>query len=345
MVILVKKHKRAIIVLFVFFLLVGYGLFKVQDIILSFNNQLSNESKKAMKEKLTLFQINEIVFSGKDLRDFNEQIVLDDFNYDNIEYYHYFNEKSKAPSDILVFKANLYASEGVSLEKIVKYYSANQEHKDEFTKVLKHGRYENKDAILVVDPNMNIAILNETHVLDVYFEPSDLVEIDENIPQITSEEGIFLRKDANKALKKMCKSLSYDFQSECADLIVTRAYLSHDQAHDLYLKNEKKANEYNVRAGRNEHRLGNSFDLKLKNKKVKTYLKSDQYQWLVANAAEYGFIFRYPLHSDSTNRGFYPYHLRYVGKKLAKDIKEKNWSMEDYYLYTFHDKEEKKNEE
>lgn len=344
MVILVKKHKRAIIVLSVFFLIIAIAVYKREDVILSFNNQLTNESKKAMKEKLTFIQINEIVFSGKDLRDFNEEVILADFDYDNVDYYHYFNEKSKAPSEVLVFKANKYASEGVSLEKIVKYYSAKQEHKDELTKVLKNGRYEVKDAILVVDPMRNVAILDSNHVIDVYFEPSDLVAVDQDIPQIKSIEKLYLREDANKALKKMCDSLTNEFEDECGNLILTKAYLSHDQAYELFLENEDKANEYNVRAGHNEHRLGNSIDLKLKKNKVSTFLKSQQYQWLVDNAAEYGFVIKDTKNKTSAKSSRYPIHLRYVGKKLAKELQENKWSIEDYYFIKVVDQNEQDNE-
>ena len=28
-----------------------------------------------------------------------------------------------------------------------------------------------------------------------------------------------------------------------------------------------------------------------------------------------------------------PWHLRYVGKKVAKEIKDQNWTLEEYCLY------------
>ncbi len=46
----------------------------------------------------------------------------------------------------------------------------------------------------------------------------------------------------------------------------------------------------------------------------------------------YGFILRYPKEKEKVTRYSYEsWHLRYVGKKVAKTCFEKNWTLEEYW--------------
>ena len=50
------------------------------------------------------------------------------------------------------------------------------------------------------------------------------------------------------------------------------------------------------------------------------------------NAYKYGFILRYPEDKeDITGYIYEPWHYRYVGIEVAKFIKEKNITFEEYY--------------
>ena len=61
---------------------------------------------------------------------------------------------------------------------------------------------------------------------------------------------------------------------------------------------------------------------------------TDEYKWVAKNAYKYGFILRYPKNrSDITGTANEPWHLRYVGKDVAKKIVEKEWTFEEYCLY------------
>ena len=56
------------------------------------------------------------------------------------------------------------------------------------------------------------------------------------------------------------------------------------------------------------------------------------------NAYKYGFILRYPSDKvDITGYMYEPWHYRYVGVEVAKIIKEKNLTFEEYY-YEYLDK-------
>ena len=49
------------------------------------------------------------------------------------------------------------------------------------------------------------------------------------------------------------------------------------------------------------------------------------------NAYKYGFILRFPKGKEKeTGYEFESWHYRYVGKSIAKEIKERNISLEEY---------------
>ena len=54
-------------------------------------------------------------------------------------------------------------------------------------------------------------------------------------------------------------------------------------------------------------------------------------QWLLENSWRYGFLFRYPDNKiDVTGIIYEPWHYRYVGKELAKEIHNSGLTMEEY---------------
>ncbi|MDD3428856.1 MAG: M15 family metallopeptidase [Oscillospiraceae bacterium] len=59
--------------------------------------------------------------------------------------------------------------------------------------------------------------------------------------------------------------------------------------------------------------------------------QTPEYAWLSANAAEYGFILRYPYEKQDVTKIIYePWHYRYVGVEQAKKIKESGLCLEEY---------------
>ena len=55
------------------------------------------------------------------------------------------------------------------------------------------------------------------------------------------------------------------------------------------------------------------------------------WNWLRENSYKFGFILRYPKDKiDITNVTNEEWHFRYVGKDIAKEMKEKNICLEEY---------------
>jgi len=74
--------------------------------------------------------------------------------------------------------------------------------------------------------------------------------------------------------------------------------------------------------GTSEHQLGLAVDLTR---------EDNTYEWLMAHSWEYGFIMRY-LYGETDWTGIYyePWHYRYVGKELAKELYELGICLEEY---------------
>lgn len=59
--------------------------------------------------------------------------------------------------------------------------------------------------------------------------------------------------------------------------------------------------------------------------------KFDEFKWLIAHCAEYGFILRYPEDKqDTTGITYEPWHYRYVGKEAAEVIMSEGLCLEEY---------------
>lgn len=91
---------------------------------------------------------------------------------------------------------------------------------------------------------------------------------------------------------------------------------------------QKLAEEYVAIPGTSEHQLGICVDINADTSKTSS---DEVYSWLVKNSYKYGFVKRYPSDKvEITGINNEPWHYRYVGKKAAKEMKEKNFCLEEY---------------
>ena len=94
---------------------------------------------------------------------------------------------------------------------------------------------------------------------------------------------------------------------------------------------ERVANYYSARPGESEHHTGLCFDLYSLTEKDFLSENTAAYKWLEQNAYRFGFILRYTKNkTDITGYMFEPWHYRYVGRDAAKEIWEKNLTLEEY---------------
>jgi len=145
------------------------------------------------------------------------------------------------------------------------------------------------------------------------------------------------------ALSSMLK----DCRKNGLDPLICSSYRTNETQVSLFesmvkrYKNQGMSNKEAVNAakiivaypGTSEHQLGLAVDI-VSTKYQLLDEKQEQtkvYQWLKKHCAEYGFIVRYPDgKTDITGIIYEPWHFRYVGVEVAKEIMSKGITLEEY---------------
>jgi D-alanyl-D-alanine carboxypeptidase len=119
-----------------------------------------------------------------------------------------------------------------------------------------------------------------------------------------------------------------DAKAAGVDLWVVSAYRSFgDQAalKGQYLTTYGSgANAFSADQGFSEHQLGTTLDFTTKGLGggLDAFSSTPAYTWLKDNAHKYGFVMSYP--PNNAYYVFEPWHWRFVGEKLADDLKDQN---------------------
>ncbi len=114
--------------------------------------------------------------------------------------------------------------------------------------------------------------------------------------------------------KRLYNEFYYDY--------INQGYSS-EEAHNLTSKRRNPA-------GSSEHNIGICMDIICAASSA-NFQNTDEYAWLCENAADYGFILRYPEDKvDVTGVKFEPWHWRYVGVDNAHAIKNSGLCLEEY---------------
>ena len=96
-------------------------------------------------------------------------------------------------------------------------------------------------------------------------------------------------------------------------------------------KAESEAATVVARPGTSEHQTGLAVDL---NATSQIFENSAEYAWMKEHASDYGFILRYPLDkTEITGIIYEPWHYRFVGIKVAKEMEQLGMCFEEYYEY------------
>jgi len=121
---------------------------------------------------------------------------------------------------------------------------------------------------------------------------------------------------------------------ENIDLFVFSAYRSFDEQEALKgvyttVYGAGTANQFSADQGYSEHQLGTTADLITTGigGSLEGFEATEAYQWLKDNAHKYGFILSYP--ENNTHYVFEPWHWRFVGEDLARELYNSNRNFYD----------------
>jgi D-alanyl-D-alanine carboxypeptidase len=158
-----------------------------------------------------------------------------------------------------------------------------------------------------------VSFLNENYV------PSRIKEIDEEYI-LEGKKDQYFHGDAMRFLERMFDAAERDD----IDLKIISAYRSFAEQNEL--KGQfteifgEGANAFSADQGFSEHQLGTTLDITTPTVggTFESFGETEAFEWLVEHAHNYGFILSYP--EDNTFYIYEPWHWRFVGRDLARDL-------------------------
>jgi len=198
------------------------------------------------------------------------------------------------------------------------------------------------DKLSKTDPELLIKY-SRIYFLNENYKPERLSEI--------SSEYIFTKGKTEYISSKIenhLEDLLQNAKDDGINLLIVSAFRSFDQ--QMSLKNAyttiygSGANAFSADQGYSEHQLGTTLDFTTTEigGGLNGFETTQAYEWLEKNAYRYGFVLSYP--KDNSFYIFEPWHWRFVGVKLARDLHNKDkyfYNLDqreiDKYLISFYD--------
>ncbi len=175
-----------------------------------------------------------------------------------------------------------------------------------------------------------LMIVNRIYSLGEY-EPEDLV----SVPVSYSYNGIKLSESILPHIEEMIS----DGKENGYSFIVSGGYRSFKDQEKIYnsyvnSRGTREADSIAARPGHSEYQTGLCFDIDIYGKVEGEKTESEQYQWLINNAKNYGFILRHTKEKeDLTLYSASSWKFRYVGVEAAQKMSNENLCFEEYYAY------------
>jgi len=230
------------------------------------------------------------------------------------------------------------------LEGLADDYRDEKDRNEEFEDQIRDlaGTLGDLDKLAKTDEEL-LQKYSKVYFLNENYIPARLRKIDEKYVLNGKPEQYF-HAQAIEQLEDMLDAAKDDGH----DIKVTSAYRSFDEQSELKGQYSQiygsGANTFSADQGYSEHQLGTTLDLTTEGVggAYTSFKDTEAYQWLLANAHRFGFILSYP--EDNTFYIFEPWHWRYVGTDLARDLHRADahfydWDQReiDKYLLTIFD--------
>ena len=215
------------------------------------------------------------------------------------------------------------------LDRYEKYHGNNPEmNVEDIVTYVNAGidaPFYSREPIMVEDPNALDVLVNKVYKLPNDFIPQDLVVVD------------------NYRSQEMCHEAAKAFQQlaqKCADegftIYVHSGYRSYDYQDRIYQNmianyGQEYTDQYSSKPGHSEHMTGLSCDVAFEGYHYEEIINSPDYPFFESQLENHGFILRFLEGKQNiTGYEYEPWHIRYVGVDLAKEIADSNLTYEEF---------------
>lgn len=321
-----------------------YFLF-INDHSVSNDRETTKYSEKSLK-RIKKLKIDDKVNKKKYSKTLDVAIFSNNFESDKIAYYEGIDY---VDNENIILYINTLADDGLAINEIneifTDYLSYSNFDIDNATRYIaykyKNPELDKQDIVTRVNLNLDKPFYSDTKRIekqdDIYalvnkYNYVDTTYVPSNMKTLFNNSNIKMVSVAADAYEELCKAAKADGIT----LVGTTAYRDagwQKSLYDNYVSRDGKdaADRYSARPGYSEHQLGYSVDLNDPNYSAKRLSPSD-YEWLKNNAYKYGFIIRYPENTENiTGYEEEDWHIRYVGKDVAKKIHELNITFDEYF--------------
>lgn len=179
-----------------------------------------------------------------------------------------------------------------------------------------------------ITKNINVRVINIEVKSNGATYVDDILIVNKKY-HLPSTYNLGVDKTAKEKFEEMRKVALKDNIS----LRIVSSYRSYNTQAAIYNKNLNLhgayiANRFSAKPGESEHQSGLAFDI---NQANRSFVGTKEAQWLQENCYKFGFIIRYPRGKENiTGYVYEPWHIRYVGEKVAKEIFESGLCLEEY---------------
>ena len=177
----------------------------------------------------------------------------------------------------------------------------------------------------------SLILINKFNHIDKTYTPKNIVAV--------SNQYAYGDNSITEEAFNNFKNMFYAAKKEDLTLIITSSYRNYETQEKLwnqyaYSYDDEYADSVSARPGYSEHQSGYAIDIVTYNSVMNDFEKTDEFKWLQKHAHEYGFILRYPKGKEGiTGYDYESWHYRYVGEKVATEIKKKGITYDEYYAY------------
>ncbi len=196
---------------------------------------------------------------------------------------------------------------------------------DDKVKMVKRGEFE-LDA-----KKTNLLLVNADNPLSMSFDGEVRKYLKEIDPKYRNNDYV---TKIHESVYPYITAMVANAQKDGVDLKVWSPFRSYADQDVLFTNQVKKVGSEQeaatvvARPGTSEHNSGLCADFNMADD---AFEKTPMYKWMCKNAADYGFILRYPKDKqDITGVIYESWHWRFVGIDAAKDIKKSGLCLEEY---------------
>jgi len=255
--------------------------------------------------------------------------------------------KATGELDLQTRAANSFAENLQSAEQDVaqlqEALEQEKERNDSFEDQIKAigGTVGKLDKLSRTDPEL-LQKYSKVYFLNENYVPAALTKIPENYTFGSEEEYL------SAEIWPFLKDLQDEAKEDDVELLVISGYRSFGKQAALKASYRvtygSGANTFSADQGYSEHQLGTTIDFTTRavGSSFVGFDETEAFKWLEDNAYKYGFILSYP--SGNSYYQYEPWHWRFVGKELARDLRKDSKDFYDLdqrsldpYLINFYD--------